>query len=63
MIDYALAYTDVQNAEFDTFEAGVTTTEWIATNLTPGSTYKFKVRARNAFGYSDYSEEIEILAA
>jgi len=32
-------------------------------DLTPGVTYKFKVQSRNVFGYSEYSEEVFILAA
>jgi hypothetical protein len=31
--------------------------------LTPGTTYKFKVQARNSVGLSNYSEDISILAA
>jgi hypothetical protein len=33
------------------------------TNLTPGVTYLFKVKAKNVVGYSDYSAEISVLAA
>jgi hypothetical protein len=32
-------------------------------SLTPGTTYKFKVQARNAFGLSNYSEELSLLSA
>lgn len=39
------------------------TTTYTATSLTAGTTYKFKVQARNAFGLSEYSQEILILAA
>jgi hypothetical protein len=31
--------------------------------LTTGTTYKFKVEARNEYGYSDYSDTITILVA
>lgn len=37
--------------------------EYVATGLTTGSIYSFKVRARNAFGFSDFSEPVAILAA
>jgi len=29
----------------------------------PGNMYKFKVKSRNAVGFSDFSEELQILAA
>lgn len=38
-------------------------TTYTATSLTPGTTYKFKVQARNAFGFSDFSDPVSILAA
>lgn len=62
VIDFSLAYAVVGN-DYDTFEVGVTTRYHTATNLIPGTTYKFIVKARNAFGYSEYSEEVQILAA
>jgi hypothetical protein len=34
-----------------------------ATALTTGLIYKFKVEARNAYGYSSYSSEVAILCA
>jgi hypothetical protein len=33
------------------------------TSLTPGTTYKFIVRARNVIGYSEYSSEALVKAA
>lgn len=40
------------------------TKKWyIARDLTYGVTYRFKVSARNAFGDSLYSQEIELLCA
>jgi hypothetical protein len=36
---------------------------YIALGLTMGTTYTFKVAARNSYGISDYSDEIDILAA
>jgi hypothetical protein len=41
----------------------VQSTSYIVTGLTAGTTYKFKVQARNQYGYSDYSVEVVILAA
>jgi len=31
--------------------------------LISGSNYKFRVRARNEFGYSEYSDELQLLVA
>ena len=44
-------------------EADITTLPYLAVSLTPGTTYSFKVEARNAFGYSSPSASVEILAA
>ena len=44
-------------------EANITTLPYLAVSLTPGTTYSFKVEARNAFGYSSPSASVEILAA
>lgn len=35
----------------------------IVISLTPSESYKFKVRSRNVIGYSDYSNEVTIMAA
>jgi len=35
----------------------------MATGLTPGNTYKFKVQSRNSVGYGQLSSEVAILAA
>jgi hypothetical protein len=39
------------------------TTSYTATGLTSGLTYRFKVEAKNAFGYSAFSDEVVILCA
>jgi hypothetical protein len=44
--------------QYTTLETGIITQYFTAIALTPGVTYKFKVQSRNAFGYSDYSEEV-----
>jgi hypothetical protein len=33
------------------------------TSLTPGTTYEFKVEAKNEYGYSDFSTTLSLLAA
>ncbi len=41
----------------------VTVLEFTKTGLTKGNTYTFRVEARNAFGYSAFSQTVSILAA
>jgi Fibronectin type III domain len=36
---------------------------FVDSGLTSGSSYLFRVRSQNSFGYSDYSEELELLVA
>ena len=38
-------------------------TQYTATSLIPGQTYKFKVQSRNSVGFSPFSNEVSILAA
>lgn len=54
VIDYLVQYAEL-SAEFETLDAAITTKSYTATSLTPGVTYKFQVKARNAFGYSAFS--------
>jgi hypothetical protein len=42
---------------------GLTDTEYLATLLTPGITYSFKIQSRNSYGTSSYSTAKSILAA
>ena len=42
---------------------GVTSTSYTQNGLSAGTTYAFKVRARNAVGLSSYSQVISIVAA
>lgn len=45
-------------------QVGITALTYTATGLTQGATYKFKVNARNVYGYSAlYSNTVTILAA
>lgn len=52
----------VENGSFNVL-AIASTNSFVVLSLTPGTTYKFKVQARNAFGTSDYSEELSLLSA
>lgn len=42
--------------------SGIAFTSMTITDLVPGNEYHFKVEAQNAYGYSDYSDEIIILS-
>jgi hypothetical protein len=44
-------------------EENIDVLEYVATNLVTSWTYNFKVRARNAHDYGDYSDELGILVA
>lgn len=61
--DYRVNIFDADASDFIELASGVTSTSYTATGLTAGLTYKFKVEARNEFGYSQMSEEVEILCA
>lgn len=60
--DYTVFY-DQGNGNYIEVESGVTTQYYLKTDLTPGTTYAFKVQARNAVGFSLDSQEVSILAA
>ena len=48
---------------FEQVATGLTTTARTQSSLTEGNTYQFRVRARNAVGFSPYSTVFSILAA
>jgi hypothetical protein len=53
----------VSDGIYSVKESNVLNQNYIAEDLTFGVTYKFKVESRNSHGYSDYSDEITLLAA
>lgn len=64
VIDYRIVYDQGSGTnDYVPLATGVYTRNFLATDLTAGTTYKFKVQARNSFGYSDLSVEVSILAA
>lgn len=62
IIDYTIM-SDQGLDSYTPIASGVTNKYYVAVGLTYGVTYKFKVSARNAFGDSDYSEELVLLCA
>jgi hypothetical protein len=55
-----LVYDDRTGTDFVLFEKNIMQLQYTATDLISGDTYKFKLQARNSFGLSAYSEEIEL---
>ena len=63
VIDYQV-YSDLATGNtFSVIASGITVLNYNATSLTEGSTYQFKVEARNAYGFSIFSNIVSILAA
>jgi FKBP-type peptidyl-prolyl cis-trans isomerase 2 len=62
VIDYQVAYGE-DTASYVSLETGITNLEHTVLGLTAGTTYKFKVQARNAYGLSEFSTEVLILVA
>jgi hypothetical protein len=62
VIDYRVSYDDAVGT-FVELASNIVATTYTATGLTYGLTYTFRVEARNAFGYSAYSDSIAILCA
>lgn len=65
VIDYRVYFDqgDPNAANLMILESNVLLTEFTATSLTMGVTYRFKVSARNLVGYSSLSDAVSILAA
>jgi hypothetical protein len=51
ILDYRVSYDQASN-NYVVIASGVTSTNFLVTSLNPGSTYKFKIEARNIVGYS-----------
>ena len=63
VIDFAVYYDQGSN-NFVVLDSAVTTRHYLTTvSLTAGTTYKFKVTARNTVGSSVESAELSVLAA
>jgi hypothetical protein len=62
LLDYTIWYDQGINL-FAILEENVQSQPYLAENLTKGSTYQFKVQARNVVGLSELSSEYSIIAA
>jgi hypothetical protein len=62
VIDFRITYR-VSDEIFTNIVSGILDNSYTVLGLDPGTTYNFKVQARNVYGLSDYSAEVLILAA
>ena len=53
----------MQGQAFSVLVDGLASTTYTATGLTSGTTYEFKVEARNQYDFSAYSATLALLAA
>jgi len=62
IIDYRISMAESGGA-FSVLASDLVSAEYLATSLTFGTTYEFKVEARNSYGYSAYSSTTSLLCA
>ena len=62
VIDYSISW-DQGTSTYVSLATGVTLSTYLKTGLTAGTTYKFKVSARNSIGTGSLSSEFSIVAA
>jgi hypothetical protein len=62
VLDYRL-WSDQSTDDYMPVISNLAATSYLVTSLSVGDLYKFKIEARNAFGYSEFSDVVEILAA
>ena len=63
VIDYKVWISSDGGVTYTELITGLTETSYIATGLTRGTTYSFKVQARNDVGYGEQSSVLTVLAA
>lgn len=63
VIDYTIEFDNGLTSPYILAADGVANTNHIETGLSVGNKYTFKVKARNAVGFSDWSDYFEIFAA
>ena len=63
MLDYSIEMDDNNDGIYSEIATGVTSTSYTKTGLSAGTSYKFRVRARNSVDFSDYSSVFTIVAA
>jgi hypothetical protein len=63
VLDYEISYNEATGSDFVVLVSGLGATSYTATGLTSGETYLFKVKARNVFGLSVFSQTLSLKAA
>jgi len=63
IIDYAIWYDNGAGSTFTELVSGLQTESYTALSMIPGTTYQFKVKARNIYGYEEFSAIVSILTA
>jgi hypothetical protein len=63
VLDYSVWYDNAAGGEYTQIASGITSLSYIATSLTQGKTYRFKIKARNVYGFSVLSSFVAILAS
>jgi len=63
VIDYTVVVDSIGDGTFVERQTGITDIFVTLTGFTLGQTYIVKVKARNSYGFGDYSSPVTILAA
>ena len=63
MIDYTIEYDNGVAGQYVTAAEGVANTNYIQTGLSAGTEYTFRVKAKNAVDFSEWSDSFQIIAA
>lgn len=63
VIDYSLYYDQGLGSDFILLADSLTLNEYQTTDITAGTSYKFKLTARNTVGQSLFSDTLTVLAA
>ena len=63
VVSYRVWFDNATGSVWEVKEETISETSYTATGLTQGQTYLFKVEAQNAYGYSFFSNVVEVLSA
>jgi hypothetical protein len=63
VLDFRVWFDNAEGGEFTVLASNVPQATYTATQMTTGLTYRFRVEARNIYGYSYFSNIVSILAA
>ena len=63
MKDYSVEMDDNNDGSYSLVASGITATSYVQTGVSAGTSYNFRIKARNAVGFSSYSSVFTIVAA